>query len=253
MNVTAVETRAWTKDDGTEVTTYWVTLEGREKNVPCYDAKAAALKMDAPLPEGWEIKVSKAGKDYLAPPRAPGFGGGGGGRREMSPSERSEIRAEVALKAAVEMAARHSPLQFVDQEVPEVLDVANRFYEWISEFSAGALSHLATSGTAGGTSSSPPRVTNPPAMTSATGGEHEGVLGGTPARELQPGGGQRGEGGAATADGEAPAVPPSLSGEEFFGKPCECGETIWKPAPVGGFSVCVGCLNAEKTKEVQLP
>ena len=57
--------------------------------------------------------------------------------------------------------------------------------------------------------------------------------------------------GAVTGEGTA-SVPPSLSAEEFFGKPCECGGTIWKPAPVGGFSVCVGCLNAEKTKEVQL-
>jgi len=63
------------------------------------------------------------------------------------------------------------------------------------------------------------------------------------------------EGGTTGARGQGEgtaSVPPSLSAEEFFGKPCECGGTIWKPAPVGGFSVCVGCLNAEKTKEVQL-
>ena len=199
------------------------TLEGREKNVPCYDAKAAALKMDAPLPEGWEIRQSKAGKDYLAPPRQPGFGGGGGGRREMSPSERSEIRAEVALKAAAEIAPHLTSPGLLEN----TLQCADLFYEWITKFSSGAAAtSLPPAGTAGGAPASPP-LSAPPAMTE----------GGTT--------------GAVTGEGTA-SVPPSLSAEEFFGKPCECGGTIWKPAPVGGFSVCVGCLNAEKSKEVQL-
>lgn len=206
MNVTAVETRAWTKDDGTEVTTYWVTLEGREKNVPCYDAKAAALKLDAPLPEGWEIKQAKSsGKDFLAPPRAPSGGGGW----KQAPRDEAGMSWGNALNVSV--AALASGLN-----IDEVLHNARIIFQ----------EGRALLGTAGGAPASPP-LSAPPATTE----------GGTT--------------GAVTGEGTA-SVPPSLSAEEFFGKPCECGGTIWKPAPVGGFSVCVGCLNAEKTKQVQL-
>lgn len=78
MNVTGVRESEWKKDDGTSTTTYWVTIEGREKDVPCYDERAKDLA-GKPIPEGWEVKQSKAGKDYLAPPRASRGGGSGGG------------------------------------------------------------------------------------------------------------------------------------------------------------------------------
>jgi hypothetical protein len=235
MNVETVTPREWDKD-GEKVVTYWVKLTDREKDVPCYQASILDLKLGEPLPEGWEIRQSKAGKDYLAPPRKPGSGSGSG-RREMSPSERAEIRAEVALKAAVEFFGDRAAVQ---TNLAGVLRVADEMYEWISKFSAGApASSLSPSGSAGGTSSPPPRAQNPPATTS---GPNEG--------QPEDGGGATAVG---TGEGSA-AAPPSLQPGEVLGKPCpDCGCEVWKDAPMKGWSICTACGTAEKTKEVTLP
>jgi hypothetical protein len=77
--VEKVGSSQWMKD-GVETTTYWVTLVDGvgQREIPCYDPRGKDLKEDSPLPEGWEVKTSKAGKPYLAAPRnAPG-----GGRRD---------------------------------------------------------------------------------------------------------------------------------------------------------------------------
>jgi hypothetical protein len=77
--VEAVKESQWMKD-GVEATTYWVTLVDGvgQREVPCYDPRGKDLKEDAPLPEGWEVKTSKAGKPYLAAPRQSSGGGRGG-------------------------------------------------------------------------------------------------------------------------------------------------------------------------------
>ena len=184
----------------------------------------------------------------------PGKPSGGGGKHQMSPSERAEIRAEVALKAAVmlfqgaDVAQRAFALEKNQRlvgepppsKVADILEVANEFYEWISKFSAGApASSLSPSGSAGGTSSPPPRAQNPPATTS---GPNEG--------QPEDGGGATAVG---TGEGSA-AAPPSLQPGEVLGKPCpDCGCEVWKEAPMKGWSICTACGTAEKTKEVTLP
>ena len=61
--------------DGSMVTCWKVELDTKTNPIPCYSALAGDLKVGDPLPEGWEVKVSKAGKDYLAVPKAPKGGG----------------------------------------------------------------------------------------------------------------------------------------------------------------------------------
>jgi hypothetical protein len=88
--VEAVKESQWMKD-GVEATTYWVTLVDGvgQREVPCYDPRGKDLKEDAPLPEGWEVKTSKAGKLYLAAPRMPGKGAQGSPKWESSSSWRN--------------------------------------------------------------------------------------------------------------------------------------------------------------------
>jgi len=238
VKIETVTPREWDKD-GEKVVTYWVKLTDREKDVPCYQASILDLKLGEPLPEGWEIRQSKAGKDYLAPPRKPGSGSGGSGRREMSPSERAEIRAEVALKAAVEFFGDRAAVQ---TNLAGVLRVADEMYEWISKFSAGApASSLSPSGSAGGTSSPPPRAQNPPATTS---GPNEG--------QPEGGGGATAVG---TGEGSA-AAPPSLPQGTWRGRPCpNCSRETWKDAPTPGWAMCANdaCRTGLKKEEVTLP
>lgn len=78
--VEAVKPSTWQTDSGEQRTTYWIKLvnETGERELPCYDPRGADLKTDAELPEGWEVKTSKAGKLYLAAPKASGGGGWAG-------------------------------------------------------------------------------------------------------------------------------------------------------------------------------
>jgi hypothetical protein len=74
--VERIKVEKWTNRDGEDVTSYRVTLvnETGQREVPCYSPLGKDLKEDAPLPEGWEVKTSKAGKPYLAAPRVSGGG-----------------------------------------------------------------------------------------------------------------------------------------------------------------------------------
>jgi len=78
--VERIKVEKWTNRDGEDVTSYRVTLvnETGQREVPCYSPLGKDLKEDAPLPEGWEVKTSKAGKPYLAAPRQSSGGGGAG-------------------------------------------------------------------------------------------------------------------------------------------------------------------------------
>ena len=85
--VEAVKESHWMKD-GVETTTYWVTLVDGvgQREVPCYDPRGKDLKEDSPLPEGWEVKTSKAGKLYLAAPKQSSGGGGRAGQAFGAPA-----------------------------------------------------------------------------------------------------------------------------------------------------------------------
>jgi len=125
--VTGVRESTWQKD-GQDIVTYFVTIDTKE--VACYDAKAKELKLDAPLPEGWEVRQSAKGKDYLKP---PGGGGRGGAAmpaafrntKEGQALEQASIHRSVALTQAVAMGAN----------APWV-KVADDMYAWLRQ-SAG--------------------------------------------------------------------------------------------------------------------
>lgn len=151
----------WKKDDGTETTTYWVSLDDRTKEVPCYDEKAAELKVGDTLPAGWEVKQSKAGKDYLATPK-PARGGGGmsaayRNTKEGAEAERLSIARSVALQQAVALVPGPDALDYT-----VVLSIADQFYAWLTSGSAGQL-NTGREVVASSRPSTPPASTAPPA------------------------------------------------------------------------------------------
>jgi hypothetical protein len=173
--------------DGVEATTYWVTLVDSvgQREVPCYDPRGKDLKEDAPLPEGWEVKTSKAGKPYLAAPRVSG-GGGGSGRSVSGPStawrnteagakyEQERMDRRTALMQAV--ATDHYATEH-DMRTLGVKGYADEFYAWLRRSVGGealagvrgsnqlssAVSPPTTMDEGGGQPTSPsPQVTPPP-------------------------------------------------------------------------------------------
>ena len=84
MIVTHLNEREWTKDDGTVVKVTDVTLDdGRE--IPGYDLPPG-LEVGKPLPDGWEVALSKSGKPYVKVPK-PGKGFGGGAQAYRNTKE----------------------------------------------------------------------------------------------------------------------------------------------------------------------
>jgi hypothetical protein len=139
--VERVKASTWTSDDGPK-TTYWVTLvnETGQREVPCYDPRGKDLKEDAPLPEGWEVKTSKAGRPYLAAPRLTS---GGGGHRGAGPQTTAWRNTEAGAKYEQERMDRRTALMQAVAEfaVPSVhprpdshvLKSAEEFYQWLRE------------------------------------------------------------------------------------------------------------------------
>jgi hypothetical protein len=130
--------------DGVEATTYWVTLVDGvgQREVPCYDPRGKDLKEDAPLPEGWEVKTSKAGKLYLAAPRQSS----GGGVRGTGPNPASLAawrNTEAGAKYEQERMDRRTALMQAVQVWTErgervepnyyYTDLARDFYAWLRE------------------------------------------------------------------------------------------------------------------------
>jgi hypothetical protein len=129
----------WTNDKGEQVITYTVTLvnETGQREVPCYTPLARDLKEDAPLPEGWEVKTSKAGKPYLAAPRLTS---GGGGHRGAGPQTTAWRNTEAGAKYEDERVDRRRALeQAIAMNYPaetpfgHILTVANELYAWLRE------------------------------------------------------------------------------------------------------------------------
>ena len=235
-----LQTREWEGKNGTVVFISGAFADGSGWSVGVKpENKAARLaELEALIGKEGEFELS-ARDDYngikqwsvKAWPGKPAFTPGGGGRREMSPSERSEIRAEVALKAAVALFAPNSPCL---DDLRPLLECADIFYEHITKFSTGGAITPAgvgqpSSGTAGGAPASPP-LSAPPAMTE----------GGTT--------------GAVTGEGTA-SVPPSLPQGTWRGRPCpNCSRETWKDATTPGWAMCANdaCRTGLKAEEVAL-
>ncbi len=213
-NVTALRPSEWTNDKGEQVTTYYVSLEGREKDVPCYDATAKDLAIGQPLPEGWEVKVSQKGKDYLATPKK------GGGKEWGGKS--SWYNSEEGVRFTQERTDRRTALMqmvaaagLLGQVTEADLKMADWFYAWLRK-SAGSAPSSAPPNTG---SAVPPFRSEPgssPALPGGAGdtGEAGSRLVGTPVASPKPSAAEPGRaadtGGAAdkgTGEGPASAAP----------------------------------------------
>jgi hypothetical protein len=162
--VEAVKESQWMKD-GVEATTYWVTLVDGvgQREIPCYDPRGKDLKEDAPLPEGWEVKTSKAGKPYLAAPRQSSGGGGGGlGRSGISTAWRN---TEAGAKYEQERMDRRTALmQAVALGSGITTELADKLYVWLrtSVDGGGEQSHSPTHREAASPSSTKRTANEPP-------------------------------------------------------------------------------------------
>jgi hypothetical protein len=129
--VERIKVEKWTNRDGEDVTSYRVTLvnETGQREVPCYSPLGKDLKEDAPLPEGWEVKTSKAGKPYLAAPRAsrppsPGLGPFGASWRNTEAGAKYEQERMDRRTALMQAVAIGSGI---------TTELAEKFYQWLRE------------------------------------------------------------------------------------------------------------------------
>lgn len=123
--VSSLRESQWTKDDGTQTTTYWVGIDGANE-VPCYDEKAKELKLNGDLPSGWEVKTSQKGKPYLAVPRERKGGAMPAAFRNTKEGqfyEQERMDRRTALMQAVS--------GFPETDRFQVLDLADAFYAWL--------------------------------------------------------------------------------------------------------------------------
>ena len=216
--ITKLRESQWTKDDGTEVTTWYVSMDGAE--VPCYSAEAKGLHLDAPLPDGWEVKTSQKGKKYLAPPKQGRSGGFGG--------QSSWYNSETGVRFTQERMDRRTALM---QAVvwrgtgglpPNVLHAADAFYDWLTK------------------TRSVPTLPAPSAPVSSPSQAAPSIEGtGTPSTGTAGGvGGGTAEGGS--ADREAAAGSPSAHRHE------------WAPMEKNMYrEMCPGCGLTRKKEPVQ--
>jgi hypothetical protein len=140
--VERIKVEKWTNRDGEDVTSYRVTLvnEIGQREVNCYDPRGKDLKEDTPLPEGWEVKTSKAGKPYLAAPRNSAPGGG-----RSNPLQTAWRNTEAGAKyeqermdrrtALMQAVTAHPSEETPDAPVynPEILGTADMFYAWLRQ------------------------------------------------------------------------------------------------------------------------
>jgi hypothetical protein len=126
--VERIKVEKWTNRDGEDVTSYKVTLvnETGQREVPCYSPLGKDLKEDTPLPEGWEVKTSKAGKPYLAAPRVSGGG------RSVGAAPAAWRNTEAGAKYEQERMDRRTALmQAVAIGSGITTELAEKFYQWL--------------------------------------------------------------------------------------------------------------------------
>jgi hypothetical protein len=128
MNITSVRDSDWKKDDGTTVRVTTLRFEDGTE-APGYDLPSVP-EVGKPLPEGWVIATSKAGKPYVKVPKEKkgGFGGTPAYRntKEGQAFEQQQMNRRTALMQAVEWL----PLSDAGN-VPGLLTCADYFSEWL--------------------------------------------------------------------------------------------------------------------------
>jgi hypothetical protein len=128
--VERIKVEKWTNRDGEDMTSYRVSLvnETGQRDVPCYDPRGKDLKEDAPLPEGWEVRISKAGNPYLAAPRASGGG------RSVGAAPAAWRNTEAGERFVQERTDRRTALmQAVAIGSGITTELAEKFYQWLRE------------------------------------------------------------------------------------------------------------------------
>jgi hypothetical protein len=217
-NVLAVsEPKPWSSGDGV---TYWVTLDDRTEDVPCYSDQAAALKIHEPLPEGWELGKSSKGKDKLTPPKSAG-----GGRSKWGQS--SWYNSEEGVRFTQERTDRRTALMQAREWLSPVRPEANPddvclqadiFYMWLREFSGVAVATVSDNGEGRraqlATDKPPTSEDSDLTSPSTSGGESE------------------------------------VFGEGAKDSPSAVHVHEWNPAPREGWALCLGCGVAEKASKV---
>jgi hypothetical protein len=125
VNVTAIRESDWNKDDGTTVKVTDVTFDSGFK-APGYDLPSVP-EIGKPLPDGWEVATSKAGKPYIKVPKRGG-GGGGGAPAYRNTKEGQAFEQQQMNRRTAIMQARHSP--FGGSDAVDLQD-AERIYRWL--------------------------------------------------------------------------------------------------------------------------
>ncbi len=132
-NVLEVTPKTWNKD-GQPVVTYWVTLDDKTDDVPCYDERAKDLKR-GPLPDGWEVATSAKGKPYL---KAPKQGGKGGGFAQSWYNSEAGVKytqermdRRTSLMQAVTLFGMPESEAMLDSVRDFALSLADDFYAWL--------------------------------------------------------------------------------------------------------------------------
>ena len=155
MIVTHLNEREWTKDDGTVVKVTDVTLDdGRE--IPGYDLPPG-LEVGKPLPDGWEVALSKSGKPYVKVPK-PGKGFGGGAQAYRNTKEGQFYEQE-------RMDRRTAAMQATEGAVFDIA-MANTIYDWLRKTSGSSSPPQGRAGTGDGSTTAAPS----PRSSSATEG-----------------------------------------------------------------------------------
>jgi len=154
MNVVGVEVKDWNKDDGTTVKVSHVRFDDGQ-DIPGYDLPPG-IEVGKPLPAGWEIAQSKAGKPYIKVPK-PGKGGFGGAPAAYRNTKDGQFYEEerkdrrTALMQACEIS--------VDASV--VLKLADTYYTWLRKTSGSAPPRVGTGD--GGPTAAPSPSSSAPA------------------------------------------------------------------------------------------
>lgn len=239
--ITAIRPSEWERD-GEKVITYWITLDDRQKEVPCYDTAAQDFTVGQPLPEGWEVKTSQKGKEYLAPPRKAGRGPGGAvawrNTREGAEFEQANrIRWQVYEQERMDR--RTALMQAVAASPPgseSITSQAEFFYTWLRETSGAVVRPASDVAPAPSSARSPvPGAgATPPSVEPEPSGQDGGSAAGAPGGENGP-----------EAEGEDARATAASGGTTTTEK---CIHE-WTEAPRAGFELCRLCRNARKKGE----
>jgi hypothetical protein len=127
--ITRVRDSDWRKDDGTTVRVTTLRFEDGTE-APGYDLPSVP-EVGKPLPDGWEVATSKAGKPYVKVPKSrnPDKGGMSAYRntKEGQAFEQQQMNRRTALMQAV----AYCEAVYARNDSIELWGLSNTMYEWL--------------------------------------------------------------------------------------------------------------------------